>query len=67
MDGKIDDRNPTYLLQEIKNNLGLEIKGDKSLDLIYKVLKPFLQKQFNEGVAYAKLEMTTVLHKLDVF
>lgn len=54
MKGIIDDRNPTYLLREIEANTDIKLNGKESLKLLEDVIRPFLQKQFDEGVEFAK-------------
>jgi hypothetical protein len=65
MNGNIDERNPSCLLEEITGKLNIELDSDESLRLIYDVLKPFLQKQFDEGVKYAKSEVLYLMKNID--
>jgi hypothetical protein len=64
MDGKINSVNSSYLLEEINEKLGLKLTGEESLALINDVLTPFLQKQFDEGVYYAKQKVSSTLDDL---
>ena len=64
MNGHIDDRTPSYLLDAIEKQLGIKIEADDAINLIFDVIKPHLQHSYNEGIRYTQSKLKTHLGKM---